>query len=1146
LQETGLRRRLTKIVAISLLTLLAVVGIVLGAFLWRLSVGPVSIGFLTDRIRTEINKSLNGLEVRLSDAVIERDRKTGMPHVRLRDVELLDATGTAIARAPRAAIGLDGSALLGAKIVPRRLELIGPRILVKRSATGGFELGFGSSDGQTEATQKSAGLENQGKSDQMAGPAEIVPETSAAAIVDLLSRELTGAGGTNSALATLESVHITDADIQLYDEVNLVNWHAPKANLVFQRMPYGFALLSEVTIAGNEGEPWRAEISTSYQAKTNIYTISARIFDLVPANVADQIFALSKFAQVQLPLSGHAEFELHADGTIINGTAELSAAAGRVGLPGYISEPILIDEGSVRLDYDPNTHGVVISNSSVLVGGSRADLTGRIDPSRTPEGKLQALKIALKARNVSIDPDGTLKQVIPIDRIDFEGVASVGEAKLDVNDLIIVAGTAGVRLRGTFTGGERSVGISLAGRAQEVPSEVLKRLWPPMITPKTRKWVEDNVETGRVETAEFTINLAPNELADSVAQGRMRNEAINLQFGLANVTTRYFKDLPQIRGGSGTGVAQGDRFDLKLDSAYIEWGDQSKLTLESASMAATELLAPITTTQYLVQATGRGSAVLDFMNLPALDLLSRANIEKGRLDGNATVDLELTVRIPKDDSEEQVSVAAKATLADAIFRGAFDDLDLEKGNITFDVAGNTLKAAGPARIGGIPVEIQVLRSLSRDGGGSAIVQASLTEEQRDKIAPGVNNFVQGPVSVKLTLPDLSGEVSRLAFEADLSKAALKLDAIGWARGPKAKTKASFVYEKNEKGGAIRDLELSAPDININGELDLNRKGGVSKARFPVVVLSDENRFGVSVTQDDDGLAISLTGRSFDARPLLKSIFGGKGGGEDAKQSYRIDIDLNRVYAQRGEVLTDVTGRIASRNGVVQQANLQGTFISGNPVVFKITPAGDVRELRVAGRDAGAALRAANLYSKIAGGALDFEAKMNNGPGGALRSGRLIIRDFEVRDEAALAELDRKGKPKKSAGPRKAGVAFSKLTLPFTADNRFIRIGDAVVKGPQMCATADGLIRRADGAMDIDGTIIPACALNRVPGDIPIIGDILVGDGLFGLTYALGGAISNPKFQVNPVSAIAPGIFRRFFEYGSPNDAGNSAARPKAN
>ncbi len=1142
-------RRLTKIVAVSLLSLVAMVGIVVGAFLWRLSIGPVSIGFLNDRIRTEINRSLDGLQVHLSDAVIEQDHTTGMPHVRLRNVEVLDASGAVIARAPRAAIGLDSSALLSASIVPRRLELIGPRILLKRSASGGFQLGFG------ETPAHGAGLPEaelpetiSGKSDQIQGPEDIVPQTSASTILDLLAQELSGTGKQSSALASIESVQVTDADIQVYDEVNLVNWHAPKANLAFQRMPFGFKLLSEVTIASGDGDPWRAEISTSYQAKSKIYAVSARIFDLVPANIADQIFALSKFAQVQLPLSGHAEFELQSDGTIVNASAEFSAAAGRVGLPGYISEPILIDEGSVRLDFDPATGGIVINNSSVLVGGSRADLTGRIDPDRSSDGKLQALKLALKARNVSIDPDGTLKQVIPIDRVDFEGVASVGEAKLEVNDLIIIAGPAGVRLRGTFTGGDRSVGMHLAGRAQEVPSEVLKRLWPPMITPKTRKWVTDNVEAGRVSEAEFTVDLAPDELADAVKQGVMRNEAINLKFSLSDVSTRYFKDLPQIRATAGSGIAQGDRFDLKLENASISWGDgKKKLELPGASMVAVDLLAPLTTTQYLVHATGRVATILEYMDFPALELLEKTKLERDRLDGHAAVDLTLTVKIPKDSSKEQVTVAAVAKLTDATFRNALDDIDLEKGVITIDLSGDDLTAKGTARLAAIPVELEVRRQLTGEGQASVTLEANITNEQRAKFAGAINDFVDGPISVRVTLPDISGKVSKLAVDADLSKASLKLDAIGWSRAPKAKTYASFAYEKNDKGSTIRDFELKAPDISITGELDLNRKGAVTEARFPVVVLSDENRFGVTLGQNEDRLAIALTGRSFDARPLLKSIFGAKSGADgETKQSYSVKIDLSRVYAQRGEILTDVTGEISARSGVVQNAHVQGTFISGNPVVFKMAPDGDTRELRVAGRDAGAALRAANLYSKIAGGALDFEAKMVNGPGGSLRSGRLIIRDFEVRDEAALAELDRKGKPKKSSGPRKAGVAFSKLTLPFTADNRFIRIGDAVVKGPQMCATADGLIRRADGAIDIDGTIIPACALNRVPGDIPIIGDILVGDGLFGLTYALGGAISNPKFQVNPVSAIAPGIFRRFFEYGSPNDAGTTASRPKAN
>ncbi|MBL8906108.1 MAG: hypothetical protein JNM20_05470, partial [Rhizobiales bacterium] len=955
---------MTKIAVVSLLSLVMVVAVVLGAFFWRLSDGPVSISFLNDRIRSQINKSLDGLEVRLADAVIERDHKTGMPHVRLRNVEVVDASGAVIARAPRAAIGLDSSALLTASIVPRRLELIGPRILLKRSAAGGFELGFGETPvhgaGPADTQQAEA---SSGKSDQMQGPEDIVPQTSASTIIDLLAEELSGTGERSSALASLESVQVTDADIQLYDEVNLVNWHAPRANLSFQRMPFGFALLSDVAIASGSGDPWRAEISASYQAKPKTYTVSARIFDLVPANIADQIFALSKFAQVQLPLSGHAEIELQSDGTIVNASAEFSAAAGRVGLPGYISEPILIDEGSVRLDFDPATGGIVVNNSSVLIGGSRADLTGRIDPDRSPDGRLQALKIALKARNVSIDPDGTLKQVIPIDRIDFDGLASVGEARLDVNDLIIIAGPAGVRLRGTFTGGERSVGIRLAGRAQQVPSEVLKRLWPPMITPKTRKWVTENVESGRVAEAEFTVDLAPDELAASVARGLMRNEAISLRFTLSDIVTRYFKDLPQIRSAKGSGLAQGDRFDMKLEGASISWGNGQKLDLASASMVASELLAPMTTTQYLVRATGRAATVMDYMDFPALNLLAKTELEKNRLDGEAAVDLDLTVKIPKDGAKkEEVFVAATAKLTDASFKNALNGLDLEKGVIAINVAGEKLTAKGTARLAAIPVELEVIRHLTENGQSSATLEASLTNEQRGKFAGAINDFVDGPVAVKVTLPDISGSASKLAVSADLSKAALKLDAIGWSRPAKAKTNASFVYEKNDKGGSIRGFELKASDISVTGEFDFNRKGALTEARFPVVVLSDENRFGVTISQTDDAHAIVLSGRSFDARPLLRSIFGGKAGVDDTgpKQSYAIKIDLSRVYAQRGEVLTDVTGQIVARNGVVQEANVQGTFISGNPVVFKITPDGDTRELRVAGRDAGAALRAANL------------------------------------------------------------------------------------------------------------------------------------------------------------------------------------------
>ena len=49
----------------------------------------------------------------------------------------------------------------------------------------------------------------------------------------------------------------------------------------------------------------------------------------------------------------------------------------------------------------------------------------------------------------------------------------------------------------------------------------------------------------------------------------------------------------------------------------------------------------------------------------------------------------------------------------------------------------------------------------------------------------------------------------------------------------------------------------------------------------------------------------------------------------------------------------------------------------------------------------------------------------------------------------------------------------------------------------------------------------------------LAGEILGGGnkgGLIGVTFRLVGPLDNPQIVVNPMSAIAPGIFRRIFEF----------------
>ena len=1133
--QSGLRglRRFWKWTALVLLSLTALVVVAGGVFFVRLMTGPVSLDFMRDRIQSGINSNLGGLRVRLEGVLIERDAKTGMPHFRLRNVELTDPQGEVIARAPKAAIGVDGSELMSGTVVPKQIELIGPRIVVRRTVDGGFKLGF---DEHQAADGPQA---DAGKSNQEPGLQQIPPETQGATVIDFLSGNMAGAERATATIASLDSILVSEAAIQLVDEINSTSFNIPKASLAFKRMPYGFTLFSEASIASG-GEPWRVEVSASYRRERKSFAVSARVSDLVPANIADEIFALSKLAQVKLPLSGHVEMEVSENADILSGSAEFTASAGEVGLPGFIAEPIAVDEGLLRIDFDPQSGGMVISNSTLLIGGTPAQISGRITPIRQPDRRLDALKIEINARNVSLDPSANVDQEIAIDRVDFSGTASVREARFDVDDAVVMSGNAGIRMRGTFTGGERSVGIKLAARLRDVSAPMLKRLWPPVVAPNTRKWVNTNILAGRITDGEFTINLAVDALADGLEKKLIPEEAVSARFGLENVTTTYFGGLPPITEASGEGTLGGDTFALRLDRGKVKVPSGKIVDLSKGTLKMTSLLAPLTPAAIHLEGKGVVPAFTEYLDLDPLNLVSKSGGKAKAMTGDATVVMDLNLPLKQIVARDDVKVSAVARIRDAGLSGALDGIDLSDGAITLSISEDKIRAEGTAKLNGIAAKV----TWWRDGGGespqNAVIETELDAKERDAVGAKVNDFIDGPVKVKVSVENFREEIDRIKVEADLSKAQLRLAAIDWWRPASPKTTASFDFVPGEsKGGRIENLTLKGGDFLVKGQITIDDDGNVSEAKFPTIVLNDDNRFGVRVLKSAEATNISINGASFDARPLIRSLFANRPGEEPkAKSVLIVDALVDKVYAHRGEVVTGVAGSFVLRNGSVERATLSGTFFSGQPITIRINPAddGSGRDLRIAGRDAGSALRAANLYSKVAGGQIDFSARLGSGSDVSIRNGRLTLRDFEVRDEAALAELDQKGKPKK-AGPRKGGVVFSRLTLPFTSDQRFIRIGDTLVKGPELGATAQGLIRKMDGAIDIDGTIIPAYALNSAIGEVPILGDILTGgkgEGIFGLTYALGGTMSQPRFQVNPVSAIAPGILRKFFEYGSSN------------
>ena len=124
-------------------------------------------------------------------------------------------------------------------------------------------------------------------------------------------------------------------------------------------------------------------------------------------------------------------------------------------------------------------------------------------------------------------------------------------------------------------------------------------------------------------------------------------------------------------------------------------------------------------------------------------------------------------------------------------------------------------------------------------------------------------------------------------------------------------------------------------------------------------------------------------------------------------------------------------------------------------------------------------------------------------------------------------VDRQGRKKIDANV----IAFNKLQVRFHRDGSRLDLSDGTMHGEAIGLTVEGSLDYAHDQVDMSGTFVPVYAFNNLFAKIPVFGYILAGgsnEGLFGVNYRISGLASAPTLNINPLSAIAPGIFRQIF------------------
>jgi hypothetical protein len=357
-----------------------------------------------------------------------------------------------------------------------------------------------------------------------------------------------------------------------------------------------------------------------------------------------------------------------------------------------------------------------------------------------------------------------------------------------------------------------------------------------------------------------------------------------------------------------------------------------------------------------------------------------------------------------------------------------------------------------------------------------------------------------------------------------------------------------VLVTRDKATRFENLVIDGSGANVRGNIELDAAGDLVSASFPVFALSDGDKTSLKAERSPDGvLKVTMRGDVYDGRGFVKAFFGGEQSEKPKADNIDLDLDirLGAIAGHNGEALRGVDLKMTKRNGQIR------TFTLNSKIGREGTLTGEIRAgaqrknvLYFETVDAGALMRFTDIYPRLHGGQMWVAMDVPT-PDHAPQDGIVNIRDFTIKGEAALNRV---------VGAQQGdtrGVDFTRMKVEFTRTPGRMQVKESEVRGPLVGATVEGNIDFVKNDVRMRGTFVPLYGINNAFGQIPLVGLFLGGqkEGLLGITYEVVGPPSAPTLRVNPMSAVAPGLLRKFFEFpnqkpAEPFDAGAATANTR--
>ncbi|PRA56753.1 RNA-binding protein [Brucella pituitosa] len=796
----------------------------------------------------------------------------------------------------------------------------------------------------------------------------------------------------------------------------------------------------------------------------------------------------------------------------------------------------------LRIEHASGSGKIEVKPSRIQLGGMNAEFNGAFGPEPDADNNTggPSYRFEVLTSSATSMPAESTDPELPFG-VKIAGRFLANQQRLQFSNLDVQTNTGELYGQGSMGFGNGSPEMIFMLRIPKMAVADAKHLWPIDVADGAREWVLKNLFGGTLKDSRIDISLAGGRFNGPGLPPPLTGEEIKADFNVTDTRFDVIGELPPVRDVTGSISVRGAHTTIKLANGVAYTPDNRK-----ASVSDGTLIIPwgpqrpvIADLDLLV--SGDAAAIAEIAGKKPIDVLKNVPFKPEDATGDVKARVKVGFAVSKGAPPGTLTWDADIGFSNLAISQPVGGSMVSEANGSIKVDQTAALITADAKLDGVPAKISMTEPVDRSGPAKREqkIKLDLDDGSRNKLLPGLKDLFSGPMSVDLGME----ENGKRHVSADLNKTQVDLPWLGWRKGSGVPAKVTFdLIKSNGNDGKldIRNLVLTGDAFGAKGNLSI-AGGDFQSADFSDIRLTRSDRLSVKATKSAGGYRVTIRGSQFDARSIIKQIsdIQKKSGGSGGKSPrVVVSAQIDAVSGFNDEMLRNVAVSYENAGNKISGVSVNAVTTSGQAFVATNNDQGDARSISLQSNDAGAVLRFFDFYDKMRGGKITVGlAGQGNGP----LSGQIDARNFAIINEPRLAKIV--SSPPSSGGTSlnqavKRDIDVSRVDIErgfslIEKGEGYLKLSKGVVRGPSVGTTFQGTLYDSRGNMSITGTFMPAYGVNRIFGEVPIFGALLGNGrdrGLLGITFKLEGSAKQPQVIVNPISIIAPGIFRSIFEF----------------